>query len=146
MTSDDQYIVLASDGVWEHLDNDQVVKIINEHGSSAEQRKLACKAVVDRAYTARLIEDVRADDITIVIIDMDPLSAAEGHQTDRQAQASAAFQAHFGQNITRGEAEVRGRNTGEWGGAKAVVSRRRPTTRRKRVQRRRKSASRVRAV
>lgn len=66
ITESTKYIVLASDGVWEFLDNDQVMNIINIFFFKNDI-KGACEAVMTEATSWWKKEDVGRDDITIII-------------------------------------------------------------------------------
>ena len=66
LTADDKFIVLASDGVFEFLTNQMVADIIISIPDPID----ACRAVVDAAYDLWLQYDVRADDITIILINI----------------------------------------------------------------------------
>lgn len=62
----DKYVVIASDGVFEFLTNQNVTDII----ISQPDIFSACKAVVQQAYELWLRYEVRTDDITIIIIEL----------------------------------------------------------------------------
>lgn len=66
ITDSTKYIVLASDGVWEFLNNDQVMNIINNFFFKNDI-KGACEAAVSEATSLWKKEDEGRDDITIVI-------------------------------------------------------------------------------
>jgi len=60
---DDAFIILASDGVWEFIDNDEAVAIV----SSAKNPQEAVKLLTDRATALWKEEEEVIDDITAVI-------------------------------------------------------------------------------
>ena len=64
ITSNDQYVIIASDGVFEFLTNQMVADIISTTADPID----ACRAVVEYAYDLWLQYDVRADDITIILL------------------------------------------------------------------------------
>ena len=64
----DRLVVLASDGVFEFLTNQQVVDLIAEYPG---EPLTACRKVVSEAYQAWLQYEMRTDDITIIIIEVD---------------------------------------------------------------------------
>lgn len=68
---DDKFIVLASDGVWEFLGNDDVAKMVLPFFETKNAEK-AAEAVVRESYLKwKQEEDDIVDDITCVIIFLD---------------------------------------------------------------------------
>lgn len=72
ITSQDQYIVIASDGVFEFLTSQVVVDMI----SKFEDPLLAAKHVVAESYRLWLQYDERTDDITMIIINLDDIRSS----------------------------------------------------------------------
>eukprot|EP00951_Prasinocladus_malaysianus_P049639 scaffold671933_cov61-Prasinocladus_malaysianus.AAC.1 len=61
----DQFIILASDGVWEFIDSQQAVEIVNSHESLDD----GVKALVDEAYKRWLHEEEGVvDDVTATVV------------------------------------------------------------------------------
>lgn len=68
---DDKYIVLASDGVWEFLQNDEVAAIVRPFYETKNAEK-AAEAVVRESYLRwKREEEGIVDDITCVIVFLD---------------------------------------------------------------------------
>ena len=68
---DDKYIVLASDGVWEFLQNDEVAAIVRPFYETKNAEK-AAEAVVRESYLRWTREEEGiVDDITCIIIFLD---------------------------------------------------------------------------
>lgn len=68
---DDRFIVLASDGVWEFLSNDDIAKIVLPYFECKNAEK-AAEAVVRESYLKwKQEEDDIVDDITCVIVFLD---------------------------------------------------------------------------
>jgi serine/threonine protein phosphatase PrpC/CRP-like cAMP-binding protein len=65
---DDKFIVIASDGVWEFLTSQAVVNMVDNYG--VVDRQAACRHIVAESYRQWLTNDVRTDDITMILIDL----------------------------------------------------------------------------
>ena len=67
LTEDDKFIVLASDGVWEFLTNEEVARIVLPHylNNSAEK---AAEALIRESLKKWKTEENVVDDITCIII------------------------------------------------------------------------------
>jgi serine/threonine protein phosphatase PrpC len=67
LSETDKFIVIASDGVWEFLSNDEVVRIVEPfyHQNSAEK---AAEALIKEALKRWKQEENVVDDITCIII------------------------------------------------------------------------------
>lgn len=64
ISKSDRYVVIATDGIWEFITNDQVAEI-------AETKKdpiAICQALTSMAYELWLDHELRTDDITIIVI------------------------------------------------------------------------------
>lgn len=67
LCASDRYIVIASDGVFEFMTNQMVADIVAENCDPLD----ACRAVVAAAYELWLRYDVRSDDITIIVLQIE---------------------------------------------------------------------------
>ena len=67
LSESDKFIVIASDGVWEFLSNDEVVRIVEPfyYQNSAEK---AAEALIREALKRWKQEENVVDDITCIII------------------------------------------------------------------------------
>jgi serine/threonine protein phosphatase PrpC len=63
----DQFIILASDGVWEFISNEEVASIIMPHFKTNSAEK-AAEAVIMESQNRWKQEDTSIDDITCIII------------------------------------------------------------------------------
>jgi serine/threonine protein phosphatase PrpC len=63
LTVNDEILVIASDGIFEFLTNQQVLEMVQLCGSAFK----ACKCLVEAAYNQWLTYERRTDDITIII-------------------------------------------------------------------------------
>ena len=74
MTSNEQVIILASDGIYDVMGNDQVVNIAYQHKDNPLE---ACHAIIDKAHQEWLLNDdcteesASYDDMTVVCIFLD---------------------------------------------------------------------------
>ena len=64
LTKEDDYIVVASDGIWEFITNQQCLDII----TAAETLEEGCEKIVNEAYRLWITNEVRTDDITAIIV------------------------------------------------------------------------------
>jgi CRP-like cAMP-binding protein len=63
---DDELLVIASDGIWEFITNQDALQIIDRYKDPLE----GCKHVVAEAYKLWMIHDIRTDDITVITIQL----------------------------------------------------------------------------
>jgi len=63
----DKFMILASDGVWEFISNDQAVNIVMPHYNNNSAEK-AAEALIREAMKRWQEEDTSIDDITCIII------------------------------------------------------------------------------
>jgi serine/threonine protein phosphatase PrpC len=71
LMKDDKFIVVASDGVWEFLSNDEIAKIVAPFFELRNAEK-AAEAVVRESYLSwKREEEGIVDDITCVIVFLD---------------------------------------------------------------------------
>jgi serine/threonine protein phosphatase PrpC len=86
LTENDKYVLIASDGVWEFLTNQTVIKMVASYKSPLK----ACKAVVNEAYKLWLQYDVRTDDITMIAIYLEDTGGLARAHAEAMAAAVAA--------------------------------------------------------
>ncbi|KAI5082914.1 hypothetical protein GOP47_0002657 [Adiantum capillus-veneris] len=69
ISKNDKFVVLATDGVWDVLSNEQVVRIVD----AAQTRSLAAQLVVDTAVRAWKVKypDAKVDDCAVVCLFLD---------------------------------------------------------------------------
>lgn len=65
ITKDDQFMILASDGVWEFIDNQEAVDIVVQAKGDPE---LACKLLCQESTKRWQMEEEVIDDITALVI------------------------------------------------------------------------------
>jgi serine/threonine protein phosphatase PrpC len=71
---DDKFIVIGSDGVWEFLSNEQIAEIVLPF-YQMNQPEAAANAIVKEAYKAWRENEEVVDDITTVVIFVEPYMA-----------------------------------------------------------------------
>jgi serine/threonine protein phosphatase PrpC len=79
LTPDDEFIVLACDGLWDVLSNDEVVELVE---STVKERGLAAKRLVAEAL-ARGSDD----NVTCIVAFLRPVSTADTVWTAKDAAA-----------------------------------------------------------
>lgn len=65
--SDVNSIVLATDGIWEFIDNEKVYEL-TKGAMLIKDPELACKNLIKAARRFWKLEDVVVDDITVIIL------------------------------------------------------------------------------
>ena len=83
LVASDQFLVIASDGVWEFMTNQMVADMV----AGFESPLKACKAVVQEAYKLWLQFDVRTDDITMSLVMLDQTEGVEAALLAEQARS-----------------------------------------------------------
>ena len=74
MTPDDQYLIMATDGVWEFLDSEDVVDVVDKHFKSGKPANDACKFIIAKAARQWMEhEGDYRDDITVIVVYLRPL-------------------------------------------------------------------------
>ncbi|KAM0911409.1 hypothetical protein ACQ4PT_013487 [Festuca glaucescens] len=105
LSEKDDFLVLATDGIWDVLSNKEVVKIV----SSASDRSKAAKQLVDRAVHAwrRKFPTSMVDDCAAVCLFLKPAISSEEESTIKPPHASVlSFTGSFRKALGgRGEAE-----------------------------------------
>uniref|UniRef100_A0A7S2DG28 protein-serine/threonine phosphatase n=1 Tax=Haptolina brevifila TaxID=156173 RepID=A0A7S2DG28_9EUKA len=76
LTEQDEFVVLASDGVWEFLTNQAVADMVLKFTDPLD----ACRSVVGEAYRLWLQYEVRTDDITMILAFLDISEAGAGEE------------------------------------------------------------------
>ena len=67
LNKDDKFLIIASDGIWEFLPNDQVVEMIVPYWENNDPEG-ACNLLIEEAIKHWEEEDEVIDDITIIIV------------------------------------------------------------------------------
>ncbi|XP_042475845.1 probable protein phosphatase 2C 73 [Macadamia integrifolia] len=82
LTSRDEFVVLATDGVWDVLSNREVVKIVAS--ASAKKRSIAAKVLVDHAIHAWRTKypKSRIDDCAVICLFLKPQSSTSNFSQD----------------------------------------------------------------
>jgi CRP-like cAMP-binding protein/serine/threonine protein phosphatase PrpC len=103
LTEEDQFVCLASDGVWEFLTNQSVCDMILKFTDPLD----ACRAVVAESYRLWLQYEVRTDDITMILAFVDTQTNMDDEQREslsmrnnrRQSRRGSADQITVGLDI-----------------------------------------------
>ncbi|XP_043699863.1 probable protein phosphatase 2C 73 [Telopea speciosissima] len=86
LTSKDEFVVIATDGVWDVLSNREVVKIV----ASARKRSIAAKILVDHAIHAWRTKypKSRIDDCAVICLFLKPISSSSSFSTEENKDSS----------------------------------------------------------
>ncbi|RHY19747.1 hypothetical protein DYB25_001296 [Aphanomyces astaci] len=84
LNAHDKFIVIASDGVFEFLTSQAVVNIVKVYKDPLD----ACLAVVEESYNRWLQFEVRTDDITCIVLHVEPSIAAAAASKQPPVKAS----------------------------------------------------------
>jgi len=76
ITEDDKFLILATDGVWEFIDNEQAAQIVDDFHRQGLPAIDACRLLIAKAAMQwRLEEGDYRDDITAMVIYLDEIVA-----------------------------------------------------------------------
>jgi serine/threonine protein phosphatase PrpC len=78
LAPEDQYVVVASDGVFEFITNQEVADVVNAIGDP----HAACQALVAESYKRWLTNEPRSDDITIIVMKLSDIRTRAQKQTE----------------------------------------------------------------
>ncbi|BAT85345.1 hypothetical protein VIGAN_04288000 [Vigna angularis var. angularis] len=106
LTSDDKFLIFASDGLWEHLTNQQAAEIVHLNPRRGIARRLIKAAVQSAAKRAnmeyRALRDLQGgsrrvyhDDITVVVVFLDGPSRFNVQQLSLKAFEDEAGVSEF---------------------------------------------------
>lgn len=104
---EDRVIVLASDGIYEFLTNQSVIDICAKFSDPLE----ACRAVVAESYELWLQYELRTDDITIIVMFIEPIMEASA--MDREYVTSSIRDLSTGNNQQGGKGLLSNRDEDE---------------------------------
>jgi len=77
LVDEDEYLILASDGVWEFIENDEALQIVSQMHRLGKSADEACKILIAKAALCwRHFEGDYRDDITAVVIYLSPVVEA----------------------------------------------------------------------
>jgi serine/threonine protein phosphatase PrpC/CRP-like cAMP-binding protein len=86
LNENSKFMVIASDGVWEFITSQGVIDMVAEYKDPLD----ACKRVVNESYHKWLEEEVRTDDITMIVVHFDNISSAIKKSASAPSGSSAA--------------------------------------------------------
>lgn len=93
LTTTDEFLVLASDGIWEFIDNQEAAEVVQGHFDEGKDAAGACKGLIELANRrwSEMVGDYR-DDITATIVRLPFLPPADTPCVTRSR--SGSFRAH----------------------------------------------------
>lgn len=96
LTEADEMCIIASDGVWEFMTNQQVIDVcLNEADPLA-----ACHKIIANSYKAWYEEEARIDDISLIVIYFDGATGG-GRKNNKDSSASATSSQQVGGKSSR---------------------------------------------
>jgi serine/threonine protein phosphatase PrpC/CRP-like cAMP-binding protein len=95
---EDRVIVLASDGIYEFLTNQSVIDICAKFSDPLE----ACRAVVAESYELWLQYELRTDDITIIVMFIEPIMEASAMDREYVTSSIRDLSSTYKQASVRG--------------------------------------------
>jgi hypothetical protein len=88
---DDCFLILASDGVWEFIDMDEAVALVDHFYTEGKRAMDACRLLIAKAALAwRINEGHYRDDITAIVAYLPPLVEGLSTQAKQQRRQEAA--------------------------------------------------------
>jgi len=89
---EDEYLILASDGVFEFIDNDEAVQIVHTLCKAGKSAEDACRMLIAKAAMCwRHYEGDYRDDITAIVVKLQPVvRMLEQEQQEQQQQERTA--------------------------------------------------------
>jgi serine/threonine protein phosphatase PrpC len=92
VTKEDEFLVLATDGVWEFLESEDVVKMVDRSFSSGRPAEDACKYIIARSAKAwQHHEGDYRDDITVIVVYLQGLIASLRHEAGGNSSNTSPF-------------------------------------------------------
>jgi len=75
ITPEDEYLIIASDGVWEFVENDEAIRWVHKLRTLGKSAKEATRALIAKAsvYWLRAEEGAYRDDITAIVVYLQPV-------------------------------------------------------------------------
>ena len=93
VAAEDRFVLLASDGVWEFIDMNEAVEIVDQFYSEGKRAIDACRLLIAKAALAwRINEGMYRDDITAIVAFLPPL--VNGLNLAARQAKSAQVDAH----------------------------------------------------
>lgn len=71
VTSNDKFIVIASDGIWDYIQNEELMNLVTPFYEK-NSLELACERVVNHATTTWRKVCLSRDDITMILVNLQP--------------------------------------------------------------------------
>lgn len=86
LTDEDEFIIVATDGVWEFIDSQEAVRIVESYFAEGHSASEACLGLIQAAIKKwREVEGDYRDDITAVVVRVSDLWNEQGSDQSRDA-------------------------------------------------------------
>jgi len=109
LTEKDKYLVIASDGVFEFLTNQEVISIVDESDDPVK----ACEKVREAAYLQWIKHEDRVDDITVIVCFLDNSTAAEPNADGTTEDLVPEVGSFYGTPTKEREPSAKGDDSGD---------------------------------
>ena len=122
---EDTYIIIATDGVFEFLTNQNVVDVaqasVDPAGSDSDDVLKACEAITLEAYAQWMEYDIRSDDITAIMLHIKRISSSSSSSSPISRRASVDIERYqgiksVGKHVTETAATENGVNNADTAG------------------------------
>ncbi|KAL8536957.1 hypothetical protein ACS0TY_012227 [Phlomoides rotata] len=93
LCDDDEFIVLACDGIWDCMSSQQLVDFIREQLKSESKLSVVCEKVMDRCLAPNTAGGEGCDNMTMILVQFKKTTESSGTSSEVKSSASEEVQA-----------------------------------------------------